>query len=115
MAEYKIDRVKPTSNRRRWEHWREIGIAVKIVDGKPVTMTKQELDEYTDRLIWYKEHPGQDPTVLVRPIPPEPYSNTCPKCPTSPGGWCGDHAIGGRMFMPLPDEDQEPSDGVPKE
>ena len=94
--EYKIDRIKPVSNRRRWEYWREKGIITSVEDNGAVNVySKQELDDYTDRAIWLADHPGQDPTTIVKA-----RGEYCPDC-AQLIGYCGKH--------------QEPSDGVPSE
>lgn len=58
-----INRIKTTSNRHRYEYWRERGIAIS--DAPVQYLTKQELDDYTDEQIWRAAHPGQSPVQKI--------------------------------------------------
>lgn len=62
---YKIDRIKPLSNRRRYEYWREHGVSFPNADGSVEVLNKADLDAYTDEQIWRAAHPGEEPIVEV--------------------------------------------------
>lgn len=62
MARYRVNKVKPVSNARRYEVLRSDGVLVPTgIGGQTDIIKGQALDDYLDEKIWRAAHPGQEP------------------------------------------------------
>ena len=60
-----VDLVKVQSSRRRYEYWRTHGV-VLLIGGEPYQLVKgDELDHFTDRLIFEEKYPGREQVQVL--------------------------------------------------
>lgn len=61
MSKYKVNSLKHTSPMKKYEYIREVGYPVLNEHGQETLLKGKALDDYIERKMWDRKHPGQEP------------------------------------------------------